>query len=32
LILFASSDLAHAARIAGWQSPAVGWLASVCHT
>jgi uncharacterized protein len=32
LILFASSDLAHAARIAGWQSAPVGWLASVCHT
>jgi hypothetical protein len=32
LILFATSDLAHAARMAGWQSPAVGWLASVCHS
>ncbi|MBV8209604.1 MAG: sulfite exporter TauE/SafE family protein [Burkholderiaceae bacterium] len=31
LLLFALSDLAHAARIAGWQSTAVGWLASVCH-
>jgi len=32
LILFALSDLAHAARVAGWQSPATAWLASVCHS
>jgi uncharacterized protein len=31
LILFALSDLAHAAQIAGWRSPSVGWLASICH-
>ena len=31
LLLFAASDLAHAARIAGWTSPATAWLASVCH-
>jgi sulfite exporter TauE/SafE len=31
LMLFGLSDLAHAARIAGWQSPATAWLASVCH-
>jgi uncharacterized protein len=31
LLLFAASDLAHAARIAGWASPATAWLASVCH-
>jgi sulfite exporter TauE/SafE len=31
LILFASSDLAHAARVAGWQSPPLGWLSSICH-
>ncbi len=32
MMLFAFSDLAHAALIAGWQSPAVIWLASVCHS
>lgn len=31
LLLFAASDLAHAARIAGWTSSATAWLASVCH-
>jgi len=31
LVVFGLSDLAHAARIAGWQSPATAWLASVCH-
>lgn len=31
LVLFATSDLAHAARIAGWDSPAVARLASFCH-
>jgi sulfite exporter TauE/SafE len=31
LLLFGLSDLAHAARIAGWQSSATVWLASVCH-
>lgn len=31
LLLFAASDVAHAARIAGWTSPATAWLASVCH-
>ena len=31
LVLFAVSDLAHAARVAGWQLPAVAWVASVCH-
>jgi sulfite exporter TauE/SafE len=32
LVLFAASDLAHAARMAGWQAPAVAWIASVCHS
>ena len=32
VMLFAVSDLAHAAVIAGWQSPAFTWLASVCHS
>jgi sulfite exporter TauE/SafE len=32
LVLFAFSDLAHAARMAGWRSPSVAWLASVCHS
>jgi uncharacterized protein len=31
LVLFAASDLAHAARVAGLQSPSLAWLASVCH-
>jgi sulfite exporter TauE/SafE len=31
LVLFAVSDLAHAARMAGWQSPTVAWVASLCH-
>jgi sulfite exporter TauE/SafE len=31
LVLFGLSDLAHAARIAGWQSATTDWLASVCH-
>ena len=31
LVLFAASDLAHAARMAGWQAPAVAWIASFCH-
>jgi uncharacterized protein len=32
LLLFAASDLAHAARIAGWQSASLAWLASICHS
>jgi len=32
LVLFAASDLAHAAHMAGWQSPAVAWVASLCHS
>jgi len=31
LLLFALSDLAHAARMAGWKSVPLAWLASVCH-
>jgi uncharacterized protein len=31
LLLFAASDLAHAASMAGWQSPSLAWLASICH-
>jgi sulfite exporter TauE/SafE len=32
MVVFASSDLAYAASIAGWRSPAVAWLASFCHS
>jgi len=31
LLLFAASDLAHAAQMAGWRTPSLAWLASVCH-
>lgn len=31
LAVFAVSDLAHAARVAGLDSPSLAWLAAVCH-
>jgi uncharacterized protein len=31
LVLFAASDLAHAAQVAGLTSPSLAWLAAVCH-
>jgi sulfite exporter TauE/SafE len=32
MLLFAVSDLAHAAQMAGWQSTSLVWLASICHS